>query len=112
WFIGGSFATINDLSRPCVAHLLSSGAVDANFNAGYLSGKVSALALSAGKLYVGGNFSNAAGNDLAAFDAATGAQLSLQAQGSSVHPGVTGLAAIGNIVYVSSGFTSIGGQTI
>jgi outer membrane protein assembly factor BamB len=53
WYIGGSFTSVGGDGRPGLAHLLPSGMLDTAFVPPAL-GQVRALALDAGRLYVGG----------------------------------------------------------
>jgi uncharacterized delta-60 repeat protein len=56
--MGGNFTTVNTISLPGIARLLSNGAVDTNFNPGTgANGNVEALALqNDGKVVLGGSF--------------------------------------------------------
>ena len=53
WFIGGTFTSIGGVGCPGLAHLLADGTLDTAFVPPML-GQVRALALDAGRLYVGG----------------------------------------------------------
>jgi outer membrane protein assembly factor BamB len=53
WYIGGTFTSVGGVGRPGLAHLLPSGMLDTAFVPPVL-GQVQALALDAGRLYVGG----------------------------------------------------------
>ena len=53
WYIGGTFTNVGGVARPGLAHLLTDGTLDAGFVPPQL-GQVRALALDAGRLYVGG----------------------------------------------------------
>jgi outer membrane protein assembly factor BamB len=53
WYIGGTFTSVGGVVRPGLAHLLADGTLDMAFAPPAL-GQVRALALDAGRLYVGG----------------------------------------------------------
>jgi trimeric autotransporter adhesin len=53
WYIGGTFTNVGGVSRPGLAHLSRGGTLDTVFSPPAL-GQVRALALDAGRLYVGG----------------------------------------------------------
>lgn len=101
WYIGGSFTSVGGVGRPGLAHLLSDGTLDTVFDPPELA-QVKALALDAGRLYIGGI---RALEDtpwfqpvLSALDAATGAVLPvayppLARTDDSVAFGVVALAA-------------------
>ena len=78
WYLGGSFTSIGGVPRAGLAHLLAGGTLDASFAPSNL-GQVTALALDAGRLYVGGVQPLAAAPwfrpVLSVVDAATGAVL-------------------------------------
>jgi outer membrane protein assembly factor BamB len=78
WYVGGSFTSVGGVARPGLAHLLSDGTLDAAFAPPEL-GQVTALALDAGRLYVGGVRPLASPPSFSAFlsavDTATGALL-------------------------------------
>ena len=64
WFVGGSFAKLNDVQVNGLAHILADGTLDTNFQPALVgtqnqpskSFTVNALALSGSWLYVGGEF--------------------------------------------------------
>ena len=53
WFVGGTFTSVGGVGRPGLAHILADGSLDTAFMPPEL-GQVRALALDAGRLYVGG----------------------------------------------------------
>jgi len=53
WYIGGTFTSVGGVGRPGLAHLLTDGTLDRAFVPPDL-GQVRAIALDAGRLYVGG----------------------------------------------------------
>jgi outer membrane protein assembly factor BamB len=53
WYVGGTFTSVGGVGRPGLAHLLTDGTLDTAFAPPGL-GQVRALALDAGRLYVGG----------------------------------------------------------
>lgn len=60
WFIGGSFANVNGITRGNLAHILADYTVDPSW-APAAAGAVNALTLDNGILYVGGLFTTLAG---------------------------------------------------
>ena len=80
WYVGGTFTSVGGLARRGLAHLLPNGALDPAFVPPEL-GQVRALALDAGRLYVGGVQALYAdpwfSPILSAVDAATGALLTI-----------------------------------
>jgi hypothetical protein len=75
FYLGGSFAHAEGLIRHGLVHVLSDGSVDPTFTP-EVDGPVIALALAAGRLYVGGEFNTVTGTPcrhLAALDSTTGA---------------------------------------
>jgi outer membrane protein assembly factor BamB len=78
WYIGGTFTSVGGVGRPGLAHLSTGGTLDAAFAPPNL-GQVRALALDAGRLYVGGVQALSADPwflpVLSALDPATGALL-------------------------------------
>jgi len=97
-YVGGSFTTINGVSRARLARLLPDGTVDAAFSAN-ASAKVQALSLSGTRLFVGGQFVKLRGVSrllLGEVDARTGAL----APGFTV--GITGTAAVGGFTGVAA----------
>ena len=78
WFMGGTFSAVGGTARPGLAHVRSDGTLDTAFTPAGL-GQVRALALDAGRLYVGGVRALPAAPRfvpiLCALDPATGAAL-------------------------------------
>ena len=116
WFVGGNSTFVGDERRPQLVHLLADGRVDPAWT-GRVDGRVIAMALVGGALYVGGEFTQAgsgagpalaaARQNFAAFAAADGALLS-SATGGADAP-VLVLSASGTMLYVGGEFTSFGG---
>jgi outer membrane protein assembly factor BamB len=113
WYIGGTFSSVGGVSRPGLAHLSSDGTLDTAFAPPEL-GSVNALALDAGRLYVGGatpfgaNFSLVP--VLSALDPVTGAVLpiSYPPLTNMDGPAVVALAAGGGRVYAAfSGYDGV-----
>ena len=74
WYIGGQFTQVNGIARSNVAHILSNGAVDPNWNPN-VNGQVNALAVTSNSVYLGGNFTSVGGstrNNAASVDLVTG----------------------------------------
>lgn len=120
-YIGGTFTRVNGQAHARIAHLTSSGNLDAAFN-GSASGDVRALALLGSTLYVGGTFNAVAGpsgtsthrENLAAFNAATGAvgawapcASSGSSDWSQDEPGVYALTAGAGTIYVAGNFDAL-----
>jgi predicted small secreted protein len=110
WYIGGDFGQVGTTPRNNIAHILSDGSVDADWNPNANSW-VEALVLSGSTLYVGGQFTSIGGqtrNHIAALEATTG-------NATDWDPNANGaayrLTVSGATLYASGTFTSIGGQT-
>ncbi len=129
WFIGGDFTLVGGLTRNRIAHILSDGTVDPNWNPnidpiGNFMGKygnnfeyisnVTALALSGSTLYVGGGFSTVgdkARSSIAAIDTKTGNVTDWNPNVYDPHIGVVkALAVKDSTLYVGGQFTEVGGQ--
>jgi len=123
WYIGGDFTLVGGQPRLRLAHILGDGSVDPAWQSG-TDGIVRALALHNGKLYVGGDFSNAnqLRNRIAAFHAVPGVPLSepngysnlvqeFNGVGHANNNQVRTIAASGNLLYVGGTFTTMGGAT-
>ena len=131
FFIGGSFRCVGgdggddgdctdpgEYPRAGLAHLDADGAVDPAWDPTVTGGspaRVHAMAVSGGRVYIGGQFTAVAGQtrrSLAALDAATG-DLTAWAPDSTCGPNVYALAVDSGLVYVGGNFSScpIGGQT-
>ena len=113
WYIGGEFTQVGTVARNHIAHILSDGTVEADWNPN-ASSTVHALAVSGdgSTVYAGGYFTNIAGqtrNHIAAIDATTGNATPWNPNASGT---VRGLAVSGDGATVYSGghFTSIGGH--
>ena len=110
WYIGGSFTQVGKVARNNIAHILSDGSVDSNWNPNANS-TVYTLALSGSTIYVGGEFTSIGGqtrNRIAALDATTGQATSWDPDADDF---VWTLALSGSTIYVGGQFTSIGGET-
>ena len=116
WFVGGNFTFVGDQRRPQLAHILADGRLDPAWT-GRVNGRVAAMALVGGTLYVGGEFTHAgdgAGGALpsgranvAAFAAATGV---LQAGPANGADGVVvAMAVSGTTLYLGGDFATFGG---
>jgi hypothetical protein len=111
YYIGGHFDAVGGLPRKNLAHVLASGAVDPSF-APVVDDDVLALALSGGRLYVGGDFLHVGDvirRRLAALDPATGAV------DPAFNPGadqsVQDFAIAGTRMFVNGRFTGIAGHS-
>lgn len=118
WYIGGDFTQVNAQPRLRLAHILANGSLDPDWQSG-TDGTIRTLALHNGKLYVGGDFSNASlvRNRIAAFHAIQGAPnysnlvTEFNNQGQANNNQVRVIVASGNLLYVGGTFTSMGGAT-
>lgn len=109
WFIGGSFANVNGVTRSNLAHILSDYSLDPAWSPS-VSGAVNTLALDNGILYVGGLFTSLAGttrNRIGALNASDGTLISWNPNSSST---VRRIIVSGSTVYVAGAFATIGGQ--
>ncbi len=116
WFVGGNFTFVGQHRRPQIAHILVDGRVDPAWT-GRVNGRVAAMALVGGTLYVGGEFTHAGAGagglmpdarvNVAAFAATDGALLP---GGPSGADGVvTAMAASGGTLYAGGEFATFGG---
>ena len=114
WYIGGSFTKVGEVERNNIAHILSDGSVNPDWNPNADNG-VYTLALDSSNsiLYVGGYFENIGGeerNNIAALNTSTG-------NATDWNPNADGMVntlaldSSNSILYVGGWFTSIGGQT-
>jgi uncharacterized delta-60 repeat protein len=106
--LGGSFTTVNGITRPNVAILNTNGSVDAGFNTGAgLNGTVYALAVQPdGKIIIGGNFTVVNNTN-------RGRIARLNANGSldlSFNPGIGADAAVRALALQPDGSVVIGGS--
>ena len=119
WFVGGSFHWAGGLRRLGLAHVLADGTVDRHFDpapefvddARVYPGRIVALQLGAGRLYVGGWFTRIGGvprSALAALDDRTGEVVDWDPhlQGSTVDA----LALGDDELFVAGGFSEVGGE--
>ena len=111
WYIGGAFTQVGSVGRNNIAHILSEGSVDSNWNPS-ADNTVNALALSGTTVYAGGQFAKIGEqtrNGIAALDATTGFA-------TPWNPNATGgtvlaLTTTETTVFAGGQFTSIGGQS-
>ena len=109
WYIGGSFTSVGGFPRMDVAHILSNNTISPwNPNA---NGAVRAMVLSAGTVYVGGEFTTIASQARSYIAALDGAAGSAVAWNPNANAPVLTLAVSGTTIYAGGSFTSIGGQT-
>ncbi len=109
WFIGGTFTSVNGITRNRLARINADGSLHA-FDPN-MSSSVLALALDGSNLYAGGSFTTVGGtttrNQLCKFDA-TGA---LTAFDPNMNNSVLALALDGSNLYAGGSFTTVGGTT-
>ncbi len=114
WYVGGDFTSIAGQARADIAHILSNGVVDTQFNPG-ANGAVMAMALDgSGNIFVGGYFTMIGSqnrNYIAKLNATTGA-VTAAFNPAPVGSNVQSLAINGNIIYAGGSFTNIAGQNI
>lgn len=111
WYIGGSFTKVGDTLINKIAHILSSGVVDLEFNPN-ANGTVRVMISSGDYLYIGGEFSSIGGqtrNRLAKINKINGvADITFNPNSNST---VYSLGINGNDLYVGGAFATIGGQS-
>lgn len=113
FYIGGSFTTVNGVSRAGVARINSDGTLNTAFNPG-ASGTVRALYLNGTTLYIGGSFATFGGqalNKIASYDTATNTVI------TTWNPNIVGtqvntidLDSVNNILYIGGIFTTVNGN--
>jgi len=112
WFIGGSFTEVGGVERANVAHILSDGTVDSEFDVS-TDDSVTAVAVSEDgeTLYIGGDFGSVNGDDcpcyLAAIDVATG---DYDTAFPNPNSSVNALLVSGTTLYVGGDFDELGGE--
>ncbi len=108
WFLGGEFSRVGGLARANLAHVAADRSVTA-WNPG-ANGPVLSIALDAGVLWVGGNFTQLGGatrNRAGAVNAATGAVTAWNPNVSSL---VSAVDVAPSVVYLGGLFSAVGGQ--
>lgn len=112
WYIGGSFADINEVAHRGIAHIFADGTMDTSgsWSSTFLdAGQVNAMSLSGSTLYIGGTFTSINGtarNRVAAIDTTNGSLLSWNPNANGT---VSAIATRGSVVYLGGSFTTIGG---
>ena len=121
WFVGGDFRSVGGVPRAGLAHVLPDGTIDPTFAHEFRKvedtrpypGTVRALAVTDGRLFVGGVFDQVDGvarSSLAAFELGDGSLASWDPQaGSAVESRVNALAVDGSTVFVGGWFNRIAG---
>ena len=107
WYIGGAFRSVGGIPRDNLAHILSDGTVDLNWNPRVVSFVINALAISGSTIYIGGSFTKIGDverNNLAAI----GIDGTLQSWNPNVKGRIDALAISGSTIYVGGLFTKIG----
>lgn len=116
WYIGGNFTHVGGVARAGLAHVLLGGEVDPTFAPSLEVAhgwSVTALALSGGTLYVGGNFQSVSGearHGLAAVNTSDGSLQSWNPAPTSGVVAVEALALSAGTLYVGGSFTEMGGE--
>jgi hypothetical protein len=117
WYVGGSFTKVDGNARAGLVHVLSTGLLDAFWNAGtgFDGGAINALAVDASHVFVGGSFASFNGTPIApnlvALDRSSGglsAGWSTTGMGATVNV-VNDLATSGGMLYVAGEFTNYPG---
>ena len=108
WYIGGSFNSVDGVTRNRAAHINSDGSLDANWNPN-LNGSVSALAVSGSTVYLGGAFTTVGGTNTRNYAAAIGTDGTLQDWNPNMGASVNALAVSGSTIYLGGTFTTVGG---
>lgn len=108
-YIAGSFSSVGGVGRNRVAHISSTGVLDASFVPGSINNEVWGMDIDANAVYIGGKFTTVNGvtrNYVAALDRTTGSVLSWNPNvGSWVHT----VAVSGDNVYFGGRFSTVGG---
>lgn len=113
YYIGGGFTQVGDVSRKCLAHILSDGSLDSAFDAQIVGTavQINAIVKSGAYLYIGGQFTSVGGqprSGIAKIDAATGQIVSSwNTNGISY---VSAIAVSGTSVFVGGSFSKVGDQ--
>ncbi|MEN9405365.1 MAG: hypothetical protein RLY47_324 [Candidatus Parcubacteria bacterium] len=116
WYVGGDFDTVNGESLYSLAHVLSDGSIDTDFDPVFILGDmVLALALSPDgeTLYVGGDFSEINGttrNRLAAINTSDGTLTAFNPNLTNIVKAIV-LSPDGETLYVGGTFVSVNGQS-
>ncbi len=115
WFIGGEFTQVGTLTRNYIAHILSNGSVDTNFNP-TVDNLVISLALSTttNTLYIGGYFTTVNAttrNYIAAVDSTDGSLVSAFNPNSNFTVFALALSPDENIIYMAGQFSAMNGAT-
>ncbi|WP_175526560.1 MBG domain-containing protein, partial [Rhodonellum ikkaensis] len=113
WFIGGSIRLIDGLQRLGIAHILSDGTLDLEWNPIISApATVNSIAVSGSDVYVGGSFSTVGGqtrNRLVKLNKTTGeVDPDWNPNANSI---VNTIAVLGSDIYVGGFFTTVGGLT-
>ncbi len=115
WYIGGSFSTVQDVSRNNIAHINSNGSLDTNFDPS-TDGEVYSIVLDGSTLYSVGNFLTVNINSTpvlrkraAAFDISNGVVTSWD---PSLNASPVGMLIASSTAYIyGSGFTQVNTTT-
>jgi hypothetical protein len=109
WFIGGDFASVNDVMRVRVAHILANGDLDMAWSA-QVDGAVHCMEVYNGALYIGGEFATVNGvtrNRLAALQTSNGALSSFMSSNVSANGNVFTMRRDGHLMYIGGAFTAV-----
>jgi len=109
WYIGGSFTSVDSVTRNRAAHINSDGSLDSNWNPN-IGGAVTALAVSGSTVYLGGTFTTVGGTTRN-YAAAMGTDGTLQNWNPNMGASVNALAVSDSNVYLGGTFTTVGGTT-
>jgi hypothetical protein len=109
WFIGGDFASVNDVMRVRVAHILANGDLDMAWSA-QVDGAVHCMEVYNGVLYIGGEFAtvnSVTRNRLAALQTSDGALSTFMSSNVSANGNVFTMKRDGDLLYIGGAFTAV-----
>ncbi len=111
WFIGGNFTDVAQISRTGIAHILSDGSLDEDWNPriSISSTGIEALAVSGDTLYIGGMFSDVDGVSRSNAAAVRISDASLLEWNPNASDDVFDIAISTSTVFIGGSFTSVGG---
>lgn len=112
--IGGTFTTLNNVSRECLARLAADGTVDPTFNPPAINGSVATIARDAqGRIVIGGHFSTVGGQarEFLARLSSTGVLDATFRPNPGNSQAAIGLQGDASVI-AQRGWTNVNGQTV